>query len=78
MYLPAFNDGWGAEMSLASLLWRNCHERPDKSLGGDGGRSAHEVYIETELYSSYPGFNDVRAQNYPIKGTHLKQESGLV
>ena len=43
VYLRAYSDGWEAEISLARFLWRYCHVRPHRSLGG---RTPHEVYTE--------------------------------
>jgi len=51
VYLRAYSDGWEAEISLASFLWRYCHVRPHSSLGG---KTPHEVYTETEPFSSHP------------------------
>jgi len=51
VYLHAYSDGWDAEISLARFLWRYCHVRPHSSLGG---KTPHEVYIETEHCSSRP------------------------
>jgi putative transposase len=51
VYLRAYSDGWEAEISLARFLWRYCHVRPHSSLGG---KTPHEVYIETEPCSSRP------------------------
>ena len=51
VYLRAYSDGWGAEISLARFLWRYCHVRPHSALGG---RTPHEVYTETEPCSSHP------------------------
>ena len=52
VYLPAYRDGWDAEISLARFLLRYCHVRPHSAIGG---RTPHEVYAETESYSSRPG-----------------------
>ena len=52
VYLHAYSDGWEAEISLARFLWRYCHVRPHRSLGG---RTPHEVYTEIEPCSSRPG-----------------------
>ena len=38
--------------SLARFLWRYCNVKPHSSLGG---RTPHEVYIETEPCSSLTG-----------------------
>ena len=51
VYLRAYSDGWEAEISLARFLWRYCHVRPHSSLGG---KTPHEVYAETEPFSSRP------------------------
>ena len=52
VYLYAYSDGWESEINLARFLWRYCHVRPHSTLGG---RTPHEVYTETEAYSSRPG-----------------------
>lgn len=44
VYLRAYEDGWDAEISLARFLWRYCHVRPHRSLGG---RTPYVVYTET-------------------------------
>ena len=49
VYLHAYNNGWEAEINLARFLRRYCHVRPHSSLGG---KTPHEVYIETEPCSS--------------------------
>ena len=49
VYLHAYRDGWEAKISLARFLWRYCHVRPHSSLGG---KTPHEVYIDTEPCSS--------------------------
>jgi putative transposase len=41
VYIRAYEDGWDAEVSLARFLWRYCHVRPHRSLGG---RTPHMVY----------------------------------
>ena len=51
VYLRDYSVGWEAEISLARFLWWYCHVRPHSSLGG---RTPHEVYIETEPRSSRP------------------------
>ena len=51
VYLSAYSDGWEAEISLARFLWSYCHVRPHSSLGG---KTPHEVYIETKTCSSRP------------------------
>jgi putative transposase len=43
VYLRAYEDGWDAEISLARFLWRYCHVRPHRSLGG---RTPYVVYTE--------------------------------
>jgi putative transposase len=50
-YLRAYCDGWEAEISLARFLWRYSHVRPHSSLGG---KTPHEIYIETEPCSTHP------------------------
>jgi putative transposase len=52
VYLRTYSDGWEAEISLARFLRRYYHARPQSPLGG---RTPHEVYTETERYSSRPG-----------------------
>ncbi|MFM7647389.1 MAG: transposase [Cyanobium sp.] len=52
VYLRAYSDGWEAEISLARFLWRYCHVRPHRSLGG---RTPHKVYTENGSCSSRPG-----------------------
>jgi putative transposase len=52
VYLPAYSDGWEAEINLAHFLWRYCHVGPHSSLGG---RTPHAVYTETEPCSSRLG-----------------------
>ena len=49
VYLRAYSDGWEAKISLAPFLWWHCHARPHSSLRG---RTPHEVYNETECFSS--------------------------
>ena len=51
VYLDAYSDGWETEISLAQFLWRYCHVRPHSSLKG---KTPHEVYTETEPFSSRP------------------------
>ena len=67
-YLQAYSDGWEAEISLVRFLWRYFHVRPHSSLGG---RTSHEVYIETEPYSSRPGLTISGGGTCPVKGIHL-------
>jgi putative transposase len=50
--LHAYSDGWDAEIRLAYVLWRYCHVRPHRSLGG---RTPYEVYSQAEPCSSRPG-----------------------
>jgi putative transposase len=52
VYLHAYGDGWEAEISLARFLWRYCYVRPHSALGG---RTPHEVYTESQSWSSRPG-----------------------
>ncbi len=59
---------WKAEISLASFPWRYCHVRPHSSLGG---RTPHEVYTEAKPFLP-SGVNDIRGQNCPTKGTHIR------
>jgi putative transposase len=44
LYLVAYEDGWDAEIGQARFLWRYCHVRPHRSLGG---RTPYLVYTET-------------------------------
>jgi putative transposase len=44
VYIRAYEDGWDAEIGLARFLWRYCHVRPHRSLGG---RTPYVVYTET-------------------------------
>ena len=43
VYIRAYEDGWEAETGLARFLWRYCHVRPHRSLGG---RTPYVVYNE--------------------------------
>ena len=43
VYIRAYEDGWDAEISLARYLWRYCHVRPHRSLGG---KTPYVVYTE--------------------------------
>jgi len=43
-YIRAYEDGWDAEVSLASILWRYCHARPHRSLGGKTPHMAYSQY----------------------------------
>jgi transposase InsO family protein len=44
VYIRAYADGWDAEIRLARFIWRYCHVRPHRSLGG---RTPYVVYTET-------------------------------
>lgn len=42
----AYEDGWNEEIGLARFLWRCCHARPDRSVGG---RTHCVVQTETTI-----------------------------
>jgi putative transposase len=62
LFLHAYSDGWEAEISQSSLLWRYCQERPPNSLEG---RTPDDLYTEVEPCSSLPGSTLSRARTVP-------------
>ncbi len=51
VYLHAYSDGWGAEISLARFLLRDCHLRHHTFLLG---KTPYAVYTEAEPIPSHP------------------------
>jgi putative transposase len=52
VYIRAYEDGRDAEIGLAHFLWRFCHVRPHRSLGG---RTPYVVYTESATDPSSSG-----------------------